>query len=693
MRPRYVVPFIVVAALGGAAVAAQTLGDPVADDDSAGIARVFVQAGDTSALAVARRLCGPDVSTAFEAQIIRMNRDNAVWTIDEVLDVPATCPPVDTTTSSSTTTIPEVTTSTTTAPTTTETAATTTTVAPATSTVAPTTTTTVAPTTTTTAPPSGSGTFTDGFANLNNWTFAHRRYEQPANSTAPSTATVAAGRARIYAADQNYGDATLRSAVNYDLTAGGTVSLNITDDSAGNPLLGSAYVMFSANPDDAKAQMGDERPDAYAPNDMPTNALTVWLRDNCRVPWAPPVVVRYGPAVNARTLQRGTCAATPDGALRLVFTAGRVSIRNSAGAEIVGYNVTVPATGWVVLGVHNHASMKYSTPVNSMPAVTGLFDNVTYPTGGTVGPAETTTTAAATTTGAPTTSSSTTSTTAPPAGIQFSETFETDRSDRFDWRLQTSPEPPQGDFLGEHNMACQAPTTFRTVHQPPLQWGQTHTNVDVSAAELIWWCAPGDDAAKGHMMTALDTGSIATLSFTPKQTFTDVHRVCWSQNMNNLGEGKWLNVFVVPADAYSGDPAYAAVSGLPFGGIPQMPPAGTVDFTWIRGSTEANVWGPNATHTAIHAAWKSGSSPGYIGMATSSAPRFQICLDDVANTVTVNRPFDGEDSNPDVYPVPNLEFPAGQARVIFQDASYNPTKHAGSSEALTWHWDNIQIGG
>jgi hypothetical protein len=79
-------------------------------------------------------------------------------------------------------------------------------------------------------------------------------------------------------------------------------------------------------------------------------------------------------------------------------------------------------------------------------------------------------------------------------------------------------------------------------------------------------------------------------------------------------------------------------------------------------------------------------------MAATSAPRFQICLDDEANTITVHRPFDGEDSDTDVYPTPNLEFPDGQARVIFQDASYNPTKHAGSATALTWHFDDILVG-
>ena len=42
-------------------------------------------------------------------------------------------------------------------------------------------------------------------------------------------------------------------------------------------------------------------------------------------------------------------------------------------------DVTIPTVGWVVLGVHNHASAKYG---NGKPSVVGLFDNVSYPTGG-----------------------------------------------------------------------------------------------------------------------------------------------------------------------------------------------------------------------------------------------------------------------------------------------------------------------
>ena len=274
--------------------------------------------------------------------------------------------------------------------------------------------------------------------------------------------------------------------------------------------------------------------------------------------------------------------------------------------------------------------------------------------------------------------------TPPPAGAQFFEDFTSDQRGRFDWRLQTTNEPAQGSFHGEHDMACNGPTTFRTVHQPPLQWGTAHSNVDVTASELVWYCAPGNDPAKGHMMTGYDTGSIATLSFSPKQTFSNVSRVCWDQNMNNLGEGKWLNIFIVPAAdvaAHGGDLAYAAGSGLGFGGIPLLLPPGAVDFTWLRGSTESNKIYPDGSYHRDFSHWQSNAR----GMATESASRFTICVTS-GRDVSIERP----DGSTDVLPY-NITFPTGAVRVIFQDASYNPTKHAGSEQFLTWHWDNITI--
>jgi hypothetical protein len=218
--------------------------------------------------------------------------------------------------------------------------------------------------------------FIESFANLSHWTFAHRRYEIPVNSDAASTATIVNGAVEIRNADQNYGDATVRSDVKYDLTGGGTITLDIADNTSGDQdmLQGDAYIMLTANPDDAKAQMGDERVEPYAPNDMPADALTVRLGSNCRVPWGPPTVIRY--ANGGRAVQAKNCAASPDGTLRLVFTPGHLSVRNGANVEIGGYDVTVPATGWVVLGAHNHASVKYG----GLPAVVATFDNLSYPT-------------------------------------------------------------------------------------------------------------------------------------------------------------------------------------------------------------------------------------------------------------------------------------------------------------------------
>jgi hypothetical protein len=240
-------------------------------------------------------------------------------------------------------------------------------------------------------------------------------------------------------------------------------------------------------------------------------------------------------------------------------------------------------------------------------------------------------------------------------------------------------------FIGEHNMACMGPDTHREIHGGMA----AGTFLDVSASELSWWCAPSGDPSKGHFMTALDTNDIATLSFTPKQTFNNVTQVCWDQNMNDLGEAKWVNVFVVPANdiaAHGGNFSYAAVSGLEFGGIDRMPPAGSFDFTWLRGSTFANKWGPNATHTETMNFWASTSPHGMVPKGPlDSAPRFRICLTSGGNMV-INRP----DGTTDTRAI-GTTFPSGAVKVIFQDASYSPTKHNGYTDRLSWHWDNISV--
>ncbi len=331
------------------------------------------------------------------------------------------------------------------------------------------------------------------------------------------------------------------------------------------------------------------------------------------------------------------------------------------------------------------------------PTETTPSTSTTVPQTATSHDNSTTTMLASPTTTSPPASSSTSSTTTgstsvpttvvPAAG--FTEAFTAEAGvDRFDYQLHTSSNGGvntliSDTFIGEHDHTCGNPTTHRTIHGGI----GSPDHLDVSDSELVWYCAPGDDAAKGHMMTALDTADIATLSFSPKQTFTNVTQVCWDQNMNNLGEGKWLNVFVVPAAdvATDGDLNYAAATGLPFGGDLKPVPADAFQFSWIRGSTMAF-----AGYTQTMDFWKSyapgGMVPdGYAGPGGPSAPRFKVCLNSGAN-MTIQRPDGTTDSR-----AIGTTFPTGEVKVIFQDASYNPSKHEGSESYVTWHWDNIAV--
>lgn len=261
---------------------------------------------------------------------------------------------------------------------------------------------------------------------------------------------------------------------------------------------------------------------------------------------------------------------------------------------------------------------------------------------------------------------------------------------RFDVQLHTASQQGGGAtsiapmFIGEHDLNCGDPTTHRTITA-----GQTaSTFIDASGTQLIWHCAPGNDPAKGHMMTGLDTQGIAYLSFSPKQSFTNVTSVCWDQNMNEMGGAKWINVFVVPVSdvqAHGGNLNYLAVQGEGFDASPaqfkQFVPTNSFHYTWLRGST----FGYQG-RTLTMDFWQSGEiGSQWAGVNNDPAPRFTTCLNSGGNMV-IHRP----DGTLDTFPL-GASFPSGPVRVIFQDASYNPTKHNGFVDHLTWHWDNITI--
>lgn len=270
--------------------------------------------------------------------------------------------------------------------------------------------------------------------------------------------------------------------------------------------------------------------------------------------------------------------------------------------------------------------------------------------------------------------------------MQFFEDFSTAESvNRFEWRVHVGGAAngarlgssaadgnPNVAWVGEHNTACAGPDTLRDV-----RGGQTTGD---PFGDTVWWCAPGGDASKGHVMTAIDTASVAVLSFSPPQAFSGISRVCWDQNANNLGGGKWANMHIVPASNVAANGGRLDYTGQPVFDVDQIvPPGDAITVVGFTGNMSA-YRGQNQILS------EGGPSAGF--MSDSPAPRFQNCVQDLRNG-TIRFSIVRPSGTTDVFDRAG-SFPAGPVRVIFQDWAYNPAKHAGTGH-LTWHWDNISI--
>jgi hypothetical protein len=62
--------------------------------------------------------------------------------------------------------------------------------------------------------------------------------------------------------------------------------------------------------------------------------------------------------------------------------------------------------------------------------------------------------------------------------------------------------------------------------------------------------SPDEDPAKLHLMTSVNTEGYVRVWFSPKQTFHNVSKVCWDQNISDLGGGKWTIVSFLTAAEY-----------------------------------------------------------------------------------------------------------------------------------------------
>jgi hypothetical protein len=230
--------------------------------------------------------------------------------------------------------------------------------------------------------------------------------------------------------------------------------------------------------------------------------------------------------------------------------------------------------------------------------------------------------------------------------------------------------------FGDHDENCSGPMNLRTLD-----------NADPDLSKYFYWCAPGG-AGTGHIMTAFDTSGYTVNSFSPKQSFIDVTKVCWSINATNEGGGKWTNMIVVPEALYQ-----------------QFAPR--MDYTGPGFNIDNEVGDFNiqdVDHPGVHV-WGvkdflGGQHPYYgdntffddftMHVTTDKMARYQHCVTKTgpnSSELTVARPEGGVST----YTIPSA-IPSGQVRIIFQDDMYDPPKRADySDQHVTWHWDTILI--
>jgi hypothetical protein len=297
----------------------------------------------------------------------------------------------------------------------------------------------------------------------------------------------------------------------------------------------------------------------------------------------------------------------------------------------------------------------------------------------------------------------------------FSANFEQpgDFAAQFDFGYSgIGPFSSQGgitSFHGDHaatpdGTTCGGPTTDRTV-----AFGGTQDAVDFS--QLFWQCAPGGTGT-GHLMTGLTTLGYNHLWFSPKPEFTAITKVCWDINETTEG-GKWTEVqFVGHADAVryptgtvtmDGNARARGTGGFDLGYTdPEFQEngpnnglfSGTGDIAGLKigfGSI-FDWWQTPHDFLATGVGWPGllpGASTPPNPVITDKATRYQSCVENTGTsqlTITNAQP-----NGVHVYTIDG-HIPQDARRVVFHDAEYDgPKRDLYDPNALTWHWDNIQV--
>ena len=235
----------------------------------------------------------------------------------------------------------------------------------------------------------------------------------------------------------------------------------------------------------------------------------------------------------------------------------------------------------------------------------------------------------------------------------------------------------RNDWHADHGMKCENPnSSHRTIHL---------TSQQQAGEAAYYYCAPDGNQDKAHVMTTVNTEGYVTVWFSPKQIFRNVSKVCWDQNITDLGGGKWTVVNFLTPEEYAGktDLGYTSPD-FPKGGGPSSPQgAGANGVKVFRG----------AMSTYTNGKFHEGAR-GVTG--SDKAARYKHCVADNGNgtlTTTIAQPNGRTVSRTSTGKIPD-----GDIRVQFGDDSYNPDKHfdargaePNSTGRYTWHWDNIEV--
>lgn len=270
-----------------------------------------------------------------------------------------------------------------------------------------------------------------------------------------------------------------------------------------------------------------------------------------------------------------------------------------------------------------------------------------------------------------------------PSGQAFSEDFKTAESmGRFDkgfageWNAGALAGGALNDWHGDHDHSCANPnTTGRTI---------TLTSQQQANEAVFYRCEPESNIDKAHMMTTANTVGWVIVWFSPKPVFNNVAKVCWDQNITDMGGGKWVLVNFLTPTEYAGKTnlgySHPGVDGVP--GIAGAAKNGVKFFRHDVSTYTNNVFRQNVIMDK--------------STVTDKAARFKHCIADNENgTLTISYV---EPSGGMVKKIVPGAIPDGDVRVQFADESYNPDKHFdavgvphNSSKLYTWHWDNIEV--